>query len=463
MGDLTNAIKLDDYLITPELFINKESTKNENLKKNTKSDLEQKYQLIEERYIAFVKSASSSSTTNTNTNTTITKSMAIKLKNKKQRLSSNIAIRTLRKEIIDSFYKTAIAVRKCENCHAHCATYRKDGYTKIFQKAISQKVIKANLNKKVVIKTALESLHDFDNDNTNDINKNNNDINEKLLIDTDDEEDSNNSDDNDDDDDDDDNNMNTPKNKNTNKNNSSTTKKSSLKTAASSTTNKATSYGVTEKYLVPLEVEGQLKLLWKYDGELLDFIWSAAVSHYSQLPPIQPDINRYQLFFQRLVLVPPNRFRPKSKVGNAEALHAQSVHLTNILEANDKIKRINNDTITLYPNNINNMNIATTTSTTTTTVTIDESQIDINTINNTNLNSSSNKMSRLASAWIELQNAVNCYVDSSKDPNVLANNQVSGLRQLLERKEGLFRMHMMGKRVNYCCRSVISPDPYIGK
>ena len=36
------------------------------------------------------------------------------------------------------------------------------------------------------------------------------------------------------------------------------------------------------------------------------------------------------------------------------------------------------------------------------------------------------------------------------------------MRQLLERKEGLFRHHMMGKRVNYCCRSVISPDPYMG-
>ncbi|VDN22893.1 unnamed protein product [Dibothriocephalus latus] len=29
----------------------------------------------------------------------------------------------------------------------------------------------------------------------------------------------------------------------------------------------------------------------------------------------------------------------------------------------------------------------------------------------------------------------------------------------LEKKQGLFRMHMMGKRVNYACRSVISPDP----
>lgn len=34
--------------------------------------------------------------------------------------------------------------------------------------------------------------------------------------------------------------------------------------------------------------------------------------------------------------------------------------------------------------------------------------------------------------------------------------------QVLEKKEGLFRKHMMGKRVNYACRSVISPDPYLG-
>lgn len=33
---------------------------------------------------------------------------------------------------------------------------------------------------------------------------------------------------------------------------------------------------------------------------------------------------------------------------------------------------------------------------------------------------------------------------------------------MLEKKEGLFRKHMMGKRVNYACRSVISPDPYLG-
>lgn len=39
---------------------------------------------------------------------------------------------------------------------------------------------------------------------------------------------------------------------------------------------------------------------------------------------------------------------------------------------------------------------------------------------------------------------------------------VDVLHQILEKKEGLFRKHMMGKRVNYACRSVISPDPCLG-
>lgn len=36
------------------------------------------------------------------------------------------------------------------------------------------------------------------------------------------------------------------------------------------------------------------------------------------------------------------------------------------------------------------------------------------------------------------------------------------LCQILEKKEGLFRKHMMGKRVDYAARSVICPDMYIG-
>ena len=36
-----------------------------------------------------------------------------------------------------------------------------------------------------------------------------------------------------------------------------------------------------------------------------------------------------------------------------------------------------------------------------------------------------------------------------------------GIKQILEKKEGLFRKNLMGKRVDFAARSVISPDPNI--
>ena len=45
--------------------------------------------------------------------------------------------------------------------------------------------------------------------------------------------------------------------------------------------------------------------------------------------------------------------------------------------------------------------------------------------------------------------------------NKMSAGQGWGLKQLVERKQGLFRMHMMGKRVNFACRTVITPDPNI--
>jgi DNA-directed RNA polymerase I subunit RPA1 len=56
--------------------------------------------------------------------------------------------------------------------------------------------------------------------------------------------------------------------------------------------------------------------------------------------------------------------------------------------------------------------------------------------------------------WPELQGFVATYFDSSK--GTAAQN---GHKQVLEKKDGLFRKNIMGKRVNYAARSVISPDP----
>ncbi|KAG9509170.1 DNA-directed RNA polymerase I subunit RPA1, partial [Fragariocoptes setiger] len=66
---------------------------------------------------------------------------------------------------------------------------------------------------------------------------------------------------------------------------------------------------------------------------------------------------------------------------------------------------------------------------------------------------------KLSSAWQRLQTFCNRLYDSDMDR--YADKKYPGLKQLIDKKQGLFRKHMMGKRVNFAARSVISPDPNI--
>lgn len=63
---------------------------------------------------------------------------------------------------------------------------------------------------------------------------------------------------------------------------------------------------------------------------------------------------------------------------------------------------------------------------------------------------------KLHSKWQEMQRMVNQVLNSD---NQLKLSQ--GLKQILEKKSGIIRMHMMGKRVNFAARSVITPDPNV--
>ncbi|XP_049872941.1 DNA-directed RNA polymerase I subunit RPA1 [Pectinophora gossypiella] len=63
---------------------------------------------------------------------------------------------------------------------------------------------------------------------------------------------------------------------------------------------------------------------------------------------------------------------------------------------------------------------------------------------------------KLHSAWQELQKHVNQLL--SCEGQGLSSQ---GLKQIIEKKTGVIRMHMMGKRVNFAARSVITPDPNV--
>lgn len=63
---------------------------------------------------------------------------------------------------------------------------------------------------------------------------------------------------------------------------------------------------------------------------------------------------------------------------------------------------------------------------------------------------------KLHLAWQQLQTSVDSLMDRE-----LSNSTggAAGLKQIIEKKQGVIRMHMMGKRVNFAARSVITPDP----
>lgn len=177
---------------------------------------------------------------------------------------------------------------------------------------------------------------------------------------------------------------------------------------------------VSDKYIAAEIAEARLELLWKAEAPFLCRIFGAALwKSASPQPVLHVDPDGHSLFFLRVLAVAPSRFRPPMTGSTGEVIeHAQNVWLIKIINLSATLKNIDHE--------------------------------------------DSSTLSKMISTWVELQNEVNGYIDNSKFSGPASKDISLGIRQLLEKKEGLFRKNMMGKRVNYACRSVISPDPYIG-
>lgn len=318
------------------------------------------------------------------------------------RASTDLHIRAEQRRIISDFRMNSMHIPSCRNCDAPSNKIRKDGCTKFFVKPLTKQQINAmaKLREKGKRLKLTTALTMFAFESTYDLDD---DANIVALH----EEDG---------------------------------------------VQEISIAGDSEKYLAQNEVVAQIRLMWMRDRGLLDYIWGR-VSRGTDLQQTYfyrkrlasegkrlPCPDTWRIFFMKNVLVPPSRFRPYAITGDLRAQHPQNELLKEVLELNEKIANLNASM--LQGNDGEN-----------------DGELD-------KAAAAEARMAKFGTSittWIELQNAVNVYMDSNKNSDKLgANRGPPGIRQLLERKEGLFRKNMMGKRVNYCCRSVISPDPYLG-
>ena len=178
-----------------------------------------------------------------------------------------------------------------------------------------------------------------------------------------------------------------------------------------------------DEYVNAHEVYAAISELFEKEQKIFRLVYSPR--DYRASRPLKAD-----MFFIKHLMVPPNKFRPEAKTGEGEITESQDNTLYKaILQACNQMDQIRRDM-------------------------------------EGSASAAENRrrdFRDLQNAWVRLQDTVNALVDRDRNPvqGLAGRGNQDGIKQKLEKKEGLFRKNMMGKRVNFAARSVISPDPNI--
>ena len=179
----------------------------------------------------------------------------------------------------------------------------------------------------------------------------------------------------------------------------------------------------TSTFVTPSKVFEHLKKVWYLNETQQKFLESI----YSARTVKGLSINGPEMFFIEAVPVPPNRFRPVIELGSLKSEHPHTALYKRLMMLN----------ITLGETNTAKKK--------------DEGSEAAPAEGDGKRKFVPDRISLL----VEMQRAMNELIMGG------GLNAPPGVKQELEKKQGLFRKHMMGKRVNFAARSVISPDPYI--
>ncbi|KAL1944308.1 hypothetical protein VTO73DRAFT_3493 [Trametes versicolor] len=191
-----------------------------------------------------------------------------------------------------------------------------------------------------------------------------------------------------------------------------------------------TARGRNERVVPPEECRAHLRRLFRNESVMCSLLFG----RHGPLAPVNQNnlsLASADMFFMEVLPVSPTRFRPPAKMGEMLFEHPQNELMSKVLTTSYRLRDLNN-----------NLRAASTKGS------------DVEEAARRRI------LQSLLDTLIQLQVDVNSYIDSSKNPTPIRQGRLppAGVKQGLEKKEGLFRKHMMGKRVNYAARSVISPD-----
>lgn len=274
-----------------------------------------------------------------------------------------------RKKLLHDFHRRVLARARCDNCGMFSPKFRKDGFTKIFETALTDKQLTNNRVKGLIRQDMIKKQQQS-----------------KKL--------------------------------------GGTESSATLDEDFNSDRNMSSRPKTGSTYILSTEVRNILRALFKKEQQVLQYVFHSR-------PNLSKKMVKADNFFMEVVLVPPTRFRLPSKMGEEVHENTQNQLLSKILTTSLLIRDLNDEMSTIQKDKVS----------------MDDRRVIF---------------SRLMNAFVTIQNDVNAFIDSTKAQGSASSKiPVPGVKQALEKKEGLFRKHMMGKRVNYAARSVISPDPNI--
>ncbi|KAG8743030.1 hypothetical protein FRC10_000481 [Ceratobasidium sp. 414] len=331
-----------------------------------------------------------------------------------------------RKDVIQNFLKAAVGCKKCANCDGYGYTFRKDGHTRIVEYDLSRKhkalmealgKIRPNvlLLQRRTSKSSLNpygtSYQDRDEDGGGDVEMDDPEPEPEPAGESTMEDD-------------------LPR----------PTPDGEAELPRAVTGAVKTIRGRNERVVPPDEARAHLRRLFSNEPTLTSLIFG----RHGPFARSQPSKRKADadMFFLEVLPIPPTRFRPPAKMGDSVFEHPQNELLTKVLVTAYRLRDLEAALreATVKP--------------------AEPAAVEDEALEAANAGTRQKIFGQLLESLIQLQVDVNSFMDSSKNPTPVRQGKLptAGVKQGLEKKEGLFRKHMMGKRVNYAARSVISPD-----